>query len=83
MSSPAAPISAREMGRLLERWGLRRRGSNGGHEVYVTHNGSRVQIPAGGRKMDVTYPVVRKAAVAVGVNIPTFLKGPASAKADD
>lgn len=76
MGSTAAAISPRELARLLERWGAERTGRNGGHDVY-TLNGRRIQIPGAGRKMDVTYTILRKAAAAADVSdIQTFLGGP-------
>jgi len=76
MPNTAAPISPRELARLLETWGAVKTRPNAGHDVYVA-NGRRIQIPGAGRKAAVTYPILRKAATAVGAgNVQTFLGGP-------
>lgn len=76
MANSAAPISSRELARLLEAWGATRGRPNAGHDVYHVA-GKRVQIPGAGRRCGVTYTILRKAASAVGAdNIQTFLGGP-------
>jgi hypothetical protein len=76
MPNTAAPISPRELARLLETWGATKTRPNAGHDVYVAR-GRRIQIPGAGRKASVTYPILRKAAAAVGAaNVQTFLGGP-------
>jgi predicted RNA binding protein YcfA (HicA-like mRNA interferase family)/DNA-directed RNA polymerase subunit RPC12/RpoP len=70
-------LSNRDCVKLLESWGFREVGYNGGH-IVMEYNGKRVQMSAPGRKMPTPYKSLKKAARLIGVTLPEFLAGPTS-----
>lgn len=75
----ATALSNREVVDLFKSWGFEEGEGNGGHLVMRYHD-KRVQVTAPGRSTPTPQTALRKAALAVGVPLAEFRRGPTKSK---
>jgi predicted RNA binding protein YcfA (HicA-like mRNA interferase family) len=76
MARPTVGITAREMERLLTRWGCALVRTKGGHSIWRTPSGEMIVTSAAGRRTDPVFSSVAQAARKLGTTVDGFLAGP-------
>lgn len=76
MARATVGVSAREMERLLKRWGCTLVRTKGGHSIWRTAGGEMIVTSSAGRRTDPVFASVAQAARKIGVSIDEFLAGP-------
>lgn len=75
MARATAGITAREMERLLRRWGCDLVRTKGGHAIWRAPSGQIIVTSAAGRHTDPPFSAIAQAAAKIGVTIEEFIAG--------